>query len=84
MTNEAQPQFAIVDSSPMAAEPAPTKGNVSLLPFDALEVGKSFAVPLDYLASSTIRNEATKRGKALQRTFRVIKHADVYEVARTA
>lgn len=78
--------YPIVESSPKALDVAEDY-KASSMPFDKLEVGKSFLIPLDQLKEQSVRNAATKAAKKLGWKFSVVKHEEpnnVYEVARIA
>lgn len=89
--------YEIVESSPKAkakiaadfdeskAEPATTNDHHRVrYPFDALNVGMSFAVPMTEINELAIRNSASVRGRLTKKKFCIVKHAQfgVYEVAR--
>lgn len=79
--------YQIVDSSP-AAKVASEKQTNSKLPFEALEVGKSFLVPIADVEEVNLRMAATRQNnKKDGKRFKVIKHGEphnVFEVARIA
>ena len=80
--------YQIVQSSPQAMATGETaKKTTTNFPFEALEVGQSFLVPVEDFAEQTIRNAAAKAGKKLSRRFCVVKHSalhNVFEVGRLA
>ncbi|URA06957.1 hypothetical protein Pfeifenkraut_BL30060 [Xanthomonas phage Pfeifenkraut] len=78
--------FPIVDSSPQAKTEQQTPSRLEY-PFDSLEVGKSFVVPLSAVTESQIRMAVSRRNKKEQGKFKVIKHGEpnnCYEVARVS
>lgn len=80
--------YQIVQSSPQAMAVSETaKKTTTNFPFEALEVGQSFLVPVEDFAEQSIRNAASKAGKKLSRKFSVVKHPaphNVFEIARVA
>lgn len=50
-------------------------------PFQLLEVGQSFEVKFDETSEGSLRNNATRHSKH-GKQFRVIKHAESFEVGR--
>lgn len=81
--------YQIVQSSPQAmnSNEAIERKSTKDFPFDSLEVGQSFLVPLNDFAEQSVRNAASKAGKKLSRRFSVVKHSaphNVFEVARLA
>lgn len=78
----------IVESSPKAKEVIETKREqrAEMYPFEQLEVGKSFTVPLDECNWKSLRIITYKRNKKYEgeREFAFIKHDDLKlaEVAR--
>ena len=88
--------YAIVDCSQKASMkikvepgvvPAPAFDNdnpTTKYPFDALEVGKAFAVPFSAGRESSIRSIALQRGRRDGKKFAVITHShlELFEVAR--
>ena len=80
--------YQIVQSSPQAmATGETTKKTTTNFPFEALEVGQSFLVPVEDFAEQSVRNAASKAGKKLSRRFCVVKHSalhNVFEVGRLA
>ena len=80
--------YQIVQSSPQAMATGETaKKTTTNFPFEALEVGQSFLVPVEDFAEQSIRNAASKAGKKLSRRFCVVKHSalhNVFEVGRLA
>ena len=80
--------YQIVQSSPQAMATGETaKKTTTNFPFEALEVGQSFLVPLNDFAEQSVRNAASKAGKKLSRRFCVVKHSalhNVFEVGRLA
>ena len=80
--------YQIVQSSPQAMAIGETaKKTTTNFPFEALEVGQSFLVPVEYFAEQSVRNAASKAGKKLSRRFCVVKHSalhNVFEVGRLA
>ena len=80
--------YQIVQSSPQAMATSETaKKTTTNFPFEALEVGQSFLVPLNDFAEQSVRNAASKAGKKLSRRFCVVKHSalhNVFEVGRLA
>lgn len=80
--------YQIVQSSPQAMATGETaKKTTTGFPFEALEVGQSFLVPVEDFAEQTVRNAAAKAGKKLSRRFSVVKHLaphNVFEIARRA
>ena len=80
--------YQIVQSSPQAMAIGETaKKTTTNFPFEVLEVGQSFLVPVEDFAEQTIRNAAAKAGKKLSRRFCVVKHSalhNVFEVGRLA
>lgn len=81
--------YAISNSSPLAAEAAakaPSVGKTNRsYPFDRLNVGQSFAVPMDGANIKSLRTRASQKS-VLGKRFVVVTHEDmgVYEVARVA
>lgn len=79
--------FQIVDSSPLAKAVA-EKLPKSSYPFDELEVGKSFLVPVAEVEEVNLRMAASRQNKKKDgKRFKVIKHGEphnVFEVARVA
>jgi hypothetical protein len=51
-------------------------------PWNTIECGQSFAVPLAEMKFITLRSMASVKGKKLHKIFKVVAHNDVYEVAR--
>ncbi len=80
--------YQIVQSSPQAMATGETaKKTTTNFPFEALEVGQSFLVPVEDFAEQSVRNAASKAGKKLSRRFCVVKHSaphNVFEVGRLA
>ena len=80
--------YQIVQSSPQAMATGETaKKTTTNFPFEALEVGQSFLVPVEDFAQQSVRNAASKAGKKLSRRFCVVKHSalhNVFEVGRLA
>ncbi len=80
--------YQIVQSSPQAMATGKTaKKTTTNFPFDSLEVGQSFLVPVEDFAEQSVRNAASKAGKKLSRRFCVVKHSalhNVFEVGRLA
>ena len=80
--------YQIVQSSPQAMATGETaKKTTTNFPFEALEVGQSFLVPVEDFAEQSVRNAASKAGKKLSRRFCVVKHSaphNLFEVARLA
>lgn len=77
MTNE----YPIFKSSPKVNEIRQT--NVKRdFPWDKIDCGHSFAVPIEEMKLITLRSMASVKGKRLGRKFKVVVHIDVYEVAR--
>ena len=54
----------------------------SRFPWGILEVGFSFAVPKTEIQWDSLKSLAYKYGKRNDKTFKVVEHDDVYEVAR--
>lgn len=78
--------YPIVESSEKALTAAEEEKHTAM-PFESLEVGKSFLVKVSELKEQTVRNAASKANKKLARKFKVVKHGEphnVYEVARIA
>jgi hypothetical protein len=69
----------IFTSSPQLTTPKVIKHKY---PWNELECGQSFAIPKDKIKLSTLRPMATAKGKRWNKKFKVIEHADVYEVGR--
>ncbi len=81
--------YQIVQSSPQAMNSGEVKKKHSTasFPFEKLEVGQSFLVPLEDFAEQSVRNAASKAGKKFERKFSVVKHSaphNVFEIARIA
>ena len=80
--------YQIVQSSPQAMATGETaKKTTTNFPFEALEVGQSFLVPVEDFAEQSVRNAASKAGKKLSRRFCVVKQSalhNVFEVGRLA
>ena len=93
---EKQESFEIIASSPKAlerinpsivgtAKPASSiKHHLSKYPFNQLEVGQSFAVPIGSVNSSKLRVITSQASKRLEKLFTVVQHKELelYEVAR--
>ena len=81
--------YQIVQSSPqvMNINEATERKLTKDFPFNSLEVGQSFLVPLNDFSEQSVRNAASKAGKKLSRRFCVVKHSalyNVFEVGRLA
>lgn len=81
--------FVIVDSSPQAlhvAENGYERKTETKYPFDLLDVGKSFTIPLDQANVPSLRASAHRRSKG-EKKFVVVVHEQMnppcVEVART-
>ena len=76
----------IVSSSPKALEAAKeaTKGNPRY-PFDKLEVGQSFTIPVAECNLASLQVIASRKSKKVKK-FKILRHEDlgVIEVARIA
>lgn len=81
--------YNITDSSPQAAEVAKKAPNVGTgakkYPFDKLNVGQSFSVPIDGANIKSLRTRASQKS-VLGKRFVVVLHEGmgVIEVARVA
>lgn len=76
--------YQIVDSSPLAK--TASEKQASKFPFEELEVGKSFLVPIAEITEANLRMAASRQNnKKDGKRFKVIKHGEpqnVFEVAR--
>ena len=48
-----------------------------------IEIGQSFAVPLDQGKLANLRSKCWAMGKKLNKKFRVVQHENCYEIGRT-
>lgn len=53
-------------------------------PWNVINCGQSFAVPLDEMKAATLRSQCSVMGKKLHKKFKMIIHENAYEVARIA
>lgn len=51
-------------------------------PWNKLECGQSFSIPLTEIKPETLRPLCSLKGKALGRKFKMVVHDEVYEVGR--
>lgn len=51
-------------------------------PWNIINCGQSFAVPLNEIKIQTLRSQCSVMGKKLHKKFKVVIHNDCYEVAR--
>lgn len=67
-----------------AAPATPNEHHRVKYPFSALDVGKSFGVPMNEVNEGSIRNAASVHSKASGKKFCIVKHPGLmlYEVAR--
>lgn len=73
--------YPIFQSSPKIKEDKRTNVKRNF-PWNTIESGQSFAVPLNEMKFITLRSMASTKGKKLHKIFKVVQHDDVYEVAR--
>lgn len=81
--------YIIKESSPKAAvlaKEGQQRTNKSVYPFDDLNVGMSFVIPLEEANCASLRAIASRKAKDTSKKFIVVKHDDlippVVEVAR--
>lgn len=51
-------------------------------PWNSLECGQSFSIPLTEIKAETLRPLCSLKGKELGRKFKMVVHEEVYEVGR--
>lgn len=51
-------------------------------PWDIIECGQSFTIPIEQIKLITLRSKASVFGKKLNKRFKVAIHDDCYEVGR--
>jgi len=74
-------EYPIFESSPKINEDRRTNVKRNF-PWNTINCGQSFAVPLNEMKLITLRSMASAKGKKLHKKFKVVQHETTYEVAR--